>query len=328
MISKNVKRIIVVGTSAGGFQAISALMSGLRPQLNAAMFVVIHVGRSSMTSVVLNHIQKNTTIPCKIAEDGEPIMNNTIYLAQADHHLMIEKDRILVQRGAYENHWRPAIDVLFRSAAAAYSSCVIGIILTGLLDDGTSGMSAIKRSGGICIIQDLTDAEFPDMPNNVLQNVNVDYQLPVSAIGEMLDTLLLIEHCVSTEVPKDVELEAEITRRMSSDPSIISELGTPTLLTCPDCGGTLKKVTKDVVVRYRCYTGHTFTEKALEEQQIKALENSLWVAIRMMEERKNLLENFTSPNYVGKDNHNAHINRASDIKSHIERLKLMLMEMH
>jgi len=328
MVSKNVEKIIVVGTSAGGFNAISELMGSLHPELNAAMFIVIHVGRSSMTSVVLKHIQKNTSIPCKIAEDGEPIVNNTIYLAQADHHLMIVKDRILVKRGAYENHWRPAIDVLFRSAAAAYSSCVIGIVLTGLLDDGTSGMSAIKRSGGICIIQELADAEFPDMPNNVLQNVSVDYKLPVAAMGDVLNTLLLTGQCVSIEAPKDVELEAEITRRMSSDPLILQELGTPTLLTCPDCGGTLRKVTEDVINRYRCYTGHTFTEKALEEQQVKALENSLWVAIRMMEERKNLLDNFSSTKQLANDNRDAQINRASDIQSHIDRLKQMLMEMH
>jgi two-component system chemotaxis response regulator CheB len=328
MISKNVNNIVVVGASAGGFSAISNLMSSLHSEMNAAMFIVIHVGRSSMTSVVLKHIQKNTSIPCKIAEDGDSIANNTIYLAQADHHLMIEKDKILVQRGAYENHWRPAIDVLFRSAAAAYNSCVTGIILTGLLDDGTSGMSAIKRSGGICIIQDLSDAEFPDMPNNVFQNVSVDYQLPVSAMGDVLNEILSDKQCVPVEVPKDVKLEVEITMRMSSDPSMLEDLGTPTMLTCPDCGGTLRKVTDDVVGRYRCYTGHTFTEKSLDEQQIKALENSLWVAIRMMEERKNLLENLSSPNYTEQNSTSSQISRVTDIKSHIDRLKTMLLEMH
>jgi two-component system chemotaxis response regulator CheB len=323
-----VKNIIVVGTSAGGFSAISRLMSTLPEAIDAAMFIVIHVGRSSLTSVILNHIQKNTSINCRIAEDDEPIKNNTIYLAQADYHLMLEKDKILVKRGAYENHWRPAIDVLFRSAAAAYDSCVIGVILTGLLDDGTSGMSAIQRSGGICIVQDPSDAEFPDMPNNVLNNLDVDYQLPVENMGKVLTDILKRTDCAVGTVPEEVKLEAEITKRMSSDPAILEQLGDPTMLTCPDCGGTLRKIKEDVVDRYRCFTGHTFTQKTLEEQQIKGLEDSLWVAIRMMEERRNLLNNLSSRGKHDESRIVPDHRRVDDIKIHIERLKTMLLEMH
>jgi two-component system chemotaxis response regulator CheB len=326
MDTQDVNNIIVVGTSAGGFAALSRLMTSLPNELNAAMFIVIHVGRSSMNEVILKHLQNNTSINCKIAEDGEHIKNNTIYLAKADHHLMLEKNKVLVQRGAYENHWRPAIDVLFRSAAAAYDSCVTGVILTGLLDDGTSGMSAIQRSGGVCVVQMPSDAEFPDMPNNVINNITVDQILPIEEIGRFINMHYSNNTCLPFEVPVDVKLEAEITKRRSTDPEKLIVLGDPTMLTCPDCGGTLRKVRQESITRYRCYTGHTFTEKVLEEEQKKSLEDSLWVAIRMMEERRNLLNNLSTNNQNSDDFVQSKVRRSDDIKIHIDRLKSMLLE--
>jgi len=327
MDTQEVNNIVVVGTSAGGFAALSRLMGSLPKQLNAAMFIVIHVGRSSMNEVILKHLQNNTSLNCKVAEDGEYIKNNTIYLAQADHHLLVERNKVVVQRGAYENHWRPAIDVLFRSAAAAYDSCVTGIILTGLLDDGTSGMSAIQRSGGVCVVQEPSDAEFPDMPNNVINNITVDQILPIEEIGQFITRRYTNHICVPFDVPEDVKLEAEITKRRSTDPEKLTVLGDPTMLTCPDCGGTLRKVEQESITRYRCYTGHTFTEKILEEQQRKSLEDSLWVAIRMMEERRNLLNNLSSGYTNGDDIVQSKVRRSDDIKTHIDRLKSMLMDM-
>jgi two-component system chemotaxis response regulator CheB len=309
--------IIVIGSSAGGLLATSRLLSTFKEDLNAAVFIVIHISRNSIAPAIVNHFQKQTRLSCRVAVDGEPICNKTVYLAPPDHHMMLDKGLIIVQKGAYENHYRPSIDVLFRSAAAAYGSCVSGIILTGMLDDGTSGMWAIKRSGGTCFIQSPEEAEFPNMPNSVLKNMEVDYVVPVMEMGYILADLLAERVCVSGEIPEDVKFEAEITRRMSTEPEDLEKLGTPTMQTCPDCGGVMRKVTTDAINRYRCYTGHSFSEKTLEQMQIKSLEESLWTAIRMMEERKNLLLNMNG-NEVSKPE------RALQIEVHVERLKAML----
>jgi two-component system chemotaxis response regulator CheB len=311
--------IVVIGTSAGGFLAATKLLSALGEDLNAAVFIVIHISKNSLAPVIANHLQKQTKLRIKVAEDGEPICNKMIYLAPSDHHLMIDQNSVVVQRGAYENHYRPSIDVLFRSAAASYGSCVTGIVLTGMLDDGTSGMSAIKRSGGLCIVQDPAEAEYPNMPNSVLGNLQVDYTLPVAEIGYVLTDLLANRACTPSEIPEDVRYEATITRRMSSEISATEPLGNESLFTCPDCGGILRMIYKDAVVRYRCYTGHTFTEASLVENQVRKLEESLWTAIRMMEERKNLL--LTMRHEQGPPPE-----RALQMEVHVQRLKEMLQQ--
>ncbi|WP_158799642.1 chemotaxis protein CheB [Pedobacter sp. L105] len=323
------KNIITIGTSAGGIAAVSRLMATFNLDLDAAVFVVIHVSRMSMTEVILNTIQRHTVLKCVIPKDQQRIENKTIYLAPADHHMLIEKGTISITKGAYENHWRPSIDVLFRSAAASYNACVTGIILTGLLDDGTSGMHAIKRSGGLCIVQDPAEADFPDMPNSVIHQVDVDYKLSVNEMGYILTDLFTRGSCTEIEVPADIKLEAQIAKRMTSSLNDNLQLGEPTSLTCPDCGGVLVKVNQDIIPRYRCYTGHTFTGKILEEAQLNGIEDSLWVAIRMLEERKNLLLNMgkyeldanQGQSGSGKQKH------AEEIQVHVDRLKGVLMEL-
>ncbi|MEJ7559601.1 MAG: chemotaxis protein CheB [Pedobacter sp.] len=318
---EEVKNIVTIGASAGGIPAVSRLVESFPENLDAAVFIVIHLGRESLAHVILSQIQRSTALICKIPVDGELIENNIIYLAPADRHMMLEHGRIIVKKGAFENHWRPSIDVLFRSAAAAYSSCVTGVVLTGLLDDGTSGMLAIKKSGGRCIIQETSEAEFPDMPVNVQRNMTVDYELPVQEIGHVLSDLFSRSECLPTEVPDDVKLEAQITLRMSSNVEDQLALGNFTPFTCPDCGGILAKTSNEgSIVRYRCYTGHTFTESVLEAEQIRSIEESLWVAIRMLEERKNLLGSMLNSEKPER------IERASHLKVHIERLKDMLLK--
>jgi len=322
MENGNVKNIITIGASAGGIAAVAKLLEGFKKGFDAAIFIVLHMARNSMSEIILKQLQKQTALACRIPVDGEEIVNGNVYLAPANHHLLVEKGNVIVREGALENHWRPSIDVLFRSAAAAYSSCVIGIILTGLLDDGTSGMSAIKRSGGICMVQDPNEAEFPDMPRNVLRNMKVDYTVSINEMSYILADLFSRTSCEPTEVPADIKLEASISKRMSSNVHELLELGPLTPFTCPDCGGTLVKVENDDVPRYRCYTGHTFTEKILENEQIKAVEESLWVAIRLMEERKNLLSTMKTHDLVMKNE------KADRMTLHIERLKKMLTDLN
>jgi two-component system chemotaxis response regulator CheB len=320
-MQNKISNIVAIGASAGGISAVSRLCASFNEDLNAAVFVVIHLSRNSMVEVVLRQIQKTSKLPCRIPQNEEVIQNGYIYLAPPDHHMMLEKGQILVQKGAYENHWRPSIDVLFRTAAAAYDSCVTGIILTGMLDDGSSGMSAIKRSGGRCMIQDPAEAEFADMPNNVLKSVAVDYKGSLEEIGYVLADLFSRNSCEQGSAPDDVKLEAEITLRMASKVEDVEKLGSLTHFTCPDCGGSLIQISGEDPPRYRCYTGHSFTAGVLANEQAKALEESLWIAIRMMEERKNLLLSMEGANLEGQ------AARAAQIKIHIERLKGILQEL-
>jgi len=327
MNSEEVKNIVVVGASAGGMEAVSRLLASFKQDIDVSIFIVVHLSENSMADVVIKHFQKHSRFPCKVPMDNEAIKNRTVYLAPANRHLLLTKRIIKVQKGAFENHWRPSIDVLFRTAAAAYNSCVIGIILTGLLDDGTSGMSAIQRSGGICIVQDPAEAEFSDMPTNVLKNVGVKYKTSVNEIGYIITDLLSRRQCQPSEIPREVKQEAEITIRMNSEIQSLNSLGDLVPVTCPDCGGSLFKVDESSFKRYRCYTGHSFTEQILEEAQEKNMEESLWVAIRMMEERKNLLYDMSLDEpYPGNPINKMKIERVQQLQTHIDRLKQMMRE--
>lgn len=328
-IAKKAQNIIVVGASAGGMRAISGLLKSFTEKINASIFIVIHISANSMIEVILGHLQKHSKFPCRIAQDGDQIANKTVYLAPSDRHLSLTRDKIIVQKGPFENRYRPSIDVLFRTAAAAYDSCVIGIVLTGLLDDGTSGMSAIKQSGGVCMVQDPDEAEFSDMPRNVINNIEVDYVVSVNEMGYIITDILTRKECEPSEVPKIVKKEAEISLRMNSSIERTDQLGSPSLISCPDCGGALFKVEDPFVERYRCYTGHSFTKKRLEDSIHKKLEESLWTAKRMMEERKNLLDNLYDADELKKNNSpmaKLKAERTAQLQTHIQRLKKMLQE--
>lgn len=322
----DIKYIIVIGASAGGFKALSELVSKLPPALPTAIFVVMHLSKSSSPQIICNHLEKLSEYNCRTAENEDPILPGTIYLAPADFHLLIKQDRMLLTKGPHENRYRPSIDVLFRSAAASYDSRVIGIILSGMLDDGTSGMSAIKRSGGTCVVQDPLDAAFPDMPVSVLSQVDVDHRVPVADMGYILDDIFTRPQKPHTDVPDDVKLEAEITERMLSTLEDVSKIGEHSNFTCPDCGGGLWEMKDDPIKRYRCHTGHVYTERLLSEKQNEALEESLWVCIRMLEERRNLLVTMAERNNNKGEtgyNRNEH-GRAAELHMHIERLKELL----
>jgi two-component system chemotaxis response regulator CheB len=323
-----VNKIITIGASAGGLEAVIRLVQSLDSNLDVAIFVVIHLSLQSNSDTIIRILEKHTSFKCTVPRNKQEIENSTIYLAPANRHLLVEKGYIRVTRGAAENHYRPSIDVLFRSAAASYNACVTGIILTGLLDDGTSGMNAIKRSGGMCIVQTPEEAAFDDMPRSVLKNVDVDYNLPIAEMAEVLSSILSGPVCEEHEVPKDIELEAKITRRLTSNMEDIAKLGDFTPMTCPQCGGAMVKIESNNDARYRCYTGHTFTEKFLETEQLKRIEESIWVAIRMMEERKNLLLNMnsslTSQNHLDEGRRDE---RIEAMQLHIDTLRSALLTM-
>lgn len=284
------KFIITVGASAGGMNALSELVAQFTEDMEVAVFIVMHLSRASISDFLSNRLQPHTSFQCKVAQEGGNIEKGHIYIAASNKHLLVKKNKIILGQGPEENRWRPSIDVLFRSAAAAFSTRVIGIILTGSLDDGTTGMSAIKRSGGTCIVQDPNEAEYPDMPLSVLDNMEVDYCIPLAKMGGAIFDIIQTEP-ESIAAPPDVIIESVIAERVVVDYENVKKLGEKSIYACPDCGGGLWYITKEngKPNRYRCHIGHSYSEKDLVVKQGEILESTLWTALRIMEERRNLL---------------------------------------
>ncbi len=313
---------IVIGASAGGMAALKELVAQLPEDFPAPIFIVNHMGMNTTGEALAHVLNQNGRLPCEQARDKQTFRNGQIYLAPPDQHMLIDHGKILVTKGARENRSRPAIDPLFRSAAVAYGNRVIGIILTGYLDDGTSGMMAIKRCGGVCIAQDPEEAAYPDMPRSVIANVGADYCVPISEMGELLAELLARELPERKPVPDDIVIEAKIALRVLSDLPAVEALGHQVPYNCPDCGGVLWQMAEGNLLRYRCHTGHAFTSLALLAQQTEKIEETLWVALRMFEERQNLL--VTMSKNESKKMPSSISQRAKDSQVHIERIRAML----
>lgn len=317
--------IIVVGASAGGMQALMQLTAQFPKDFPASIFIVKHMSAETTGEVLVSALNASGGLPCEHAYNEQPFQSGHIYLAPSDQHILLVKGKILVTKGARENRYRPAIDPLFRSAAVAYGNHVVGIILTGYLDDGTSGMLAIKRCGGTCIVQDPVDAAYPDMPRSVIANVGADYCLPIAEMGMLLSDLVHRKLPSRKQPPKDIIIEAEIAQRVLSDLPSVEALGKQVPFNCPDCGGVLWQITEGDFLRYRCHTGHAFTSAVLLAQQTAKIEETLWVALRMFEERQNLIA--TTGRSLGNSASSV-LQRVQDSQIHIDRIRAMLKATH
>lgn len=324
------KFVIVVGASAGGLKALSEFVAQLETGMDAAVFIVMHLSRTSISDFLMLQLQKFTSLPCEVATHGAEIETGHIYIAPPDVHLLIKKETILLGHGPQENRWRPSIDVLFRSAAAAYNTKVIGVILTGLLDDGTTGMLAIKRSGGACIVQDPNEAEYPDMPLSVLNNMEVDHCISLAVMGEVIAGITTTNP-EEKPVPEDIIIESQIAERTVIDYENVRQLGEKSIYACPDCGGGLWKINNssdgiDRVNRYRCHIGHSYSEKDLVIKQAEKFESTLWTALRIMEERKTLLKKMVTDNTKKGFSKFAksYREKADEIQTHIDKMKEIL----
>ncbi|RYD98200.1 MAG: chemotaxis protein CheB [Sphingobacteriales bacterium] len=321
------KFIVVVGASAGGLQSVIELVAQLRDEMNVSVFVVLHIPKLSLTEALVSRLQAMTTYLCKLGEDDEAIQARHVYLAPPDIHLLVsEEKKIVLGYGPAENRWRPSIDMLFRSAAAANNSRVIGIILSGLMQDGTAGMEAIRRSGGTLLVQDPAEAEYPDMPRSVLQNMEVDYKVSLTQMGAVLAEKTSNGGPPEHEVPYDIAMEARISQRLASDIETLREIGEQSPFSCPDCGGGLYYVNSKEVNHYRCHVGHSYTEGDLLFCMTKTLEGTLWTALRMMEERRLLLKRMAQEESEKGWTHSANLkkSREAEMASHIQRLKDLL----
>ncbi len=279
-----------MGASAGGVEALSRLVSQLPPDFPAAVFVTIHFPAST-TSVLPRILNRAGPLEAVHPRDRDVIEPGKIYVAPPDHHLLIFPGRVRVVRGPTENGNRPAIDPMFRSASLAYGGRVLGVVLTGNLDDGTAGVLAIKRRGGTTVAQDPTDAMFPSMPTNAIEFGVVDHVVTLEDMPSLLIRLTSIELEMPPEapVPDDASRENEFAQ---FDADIIANEeehpGTPSSFSCPDCGGVLWEIQDGEMVRYRCRIGHGWTSDGLVFQQTQTIDDALSMALRSLEESANL----------------------------------------
>ena len=274
-------------------EALQKLVSRLPAGLPASVFVVWHLAPGTKT-ILPSVLTKAGHLPALMPEDGDRIEPTRIYVAPNDHHMLLENGYIRIARGPKENRFRPAIDPLFRSAAYIYGPRVIGVVLTGALDDGTAGLWTIKLRGGTTIVQEPAEALIRSMPLNALDNVAVDHKLPAAQIGELLGRLVRES---APEAPRVAQAEDEKTRheiRIAKEREALEEgilrFGELSPFTCPECRGVLTMLREGRIIRFRCHTGHAFSSDTLLESTTASIEARLWDAVRAVDETVMLLD--------------------------------------
>jgi two-component system chemotaxis response regulator CheB len=279
-------KVVAVGASAGGVEALTDFAAGLPAALPYAVLVVLHIPASA-PSVLARIIARNGQMPAAQAVDGEPLQPGTIRVAPPDRHLLIADHRIVLSEGPTENGYRPAINSLFRSVALEFGPRAVGVLLSGVLDDGTLGMAAIRSRRGTTIAQTPGSALFSAMPLNAIEAGVVDHQSDPTQMGGLLARLAQRPPEETTMEPDPgMELENRIAmaRRFSVDIDS-EELGPPSGYTCPDCNGSLMAVSEG---NYRCRVGHAWTADALLRARDDEIENAMWIAIRSLQEKAKL----------------------------------------
>jgi two-component system chemotaxis response regulator CheB len=279
------RNIIVIGASAGGVETLRCLVKLLPVEMPAAIFVAMHFP-SYATSLLPQILNRCGTLPALHPNDGDPIELGRIYIAPPDYHLVLHQHHMRLGRGPRENGHRPAIDVLFRSAAQSHNQRVIGVILSGMLDDGTAGLKVIKERGGMAIVQDPQEALFDGMVSSAINNVSVDAILPISDLAVRLVTLSQDTIQEDASMSDNFEKEAKAVADSKAD----LEQGhhpqtSPSMVTCPDCGGVLWEIESNGLIRYRCHVGHVYSSDSLVSEQSNLVEISLWSAVRALEEK-------------------------------------------
>ncbi|MBV0892617.1 chemotaxis protein CheB [Paracoccus sp. Z118] len=281
------RHIIVIGGSSGASAPLRTILGALPPGL-PAVFVVLHIPARSL-GILTTVAQASSHLPVRPAEDGMKIEPGRVYLGVPDRHLLIVDGHIRLGRGPRENMARPAIDPLFRSAVIAYGPRVVGLLLSGFLNDGAAGLSDIKRCGGIAIVQDPEEAIADEMPLAGLRAVTADLVSPSDRIGDVLSDLLREAAGPRLPVPPEIQLEVDIAAGERVDSGVLRRFADPVPLNCPNCGGVLSQVREPGPLRFRCQVGHAVTADVLATEQENAVDEALRVALRVIEERAELV---------------------------------------
>jgi two-component system, chemotaxis family, protein-glutamate methylesterase/glutaminase len=326
--------IVVIGCSVGGVEALQQLVARLPKDFPASVFVVLHLSPQS-TSVLPEILRRAGPLPALHPRDGEAIRTGRIYVAPPDNHLILENGHVRVTRGPKENRHRPAVDPLFRSAARWYGPRAIGVVLTGSLDDGTAGLLAIKKCGGIAIVQDPQEAFAPSMPQSALDIVSVDYVATVKEISGLLQQLVTVEVSsngngksngagMASDLKKETQL-AELDMHAIEDEN---RPGVPSPFGCPECGGVLWELNEKEMLRFRCRVGHAYTAGSLSVEQSVDVEGALWAAMRALEEGASLARRMAEKAARGNHPHleDRYRDRAHAKKEQAEILRKLILE--
>jgi two-component system chemotaxis response regulator CheB len=305
------RNVVVIGASTGGVAALCRLCSDLPPDFPAVILLVQHIGVHNSTLPQI--LQTKGPLAAVHPFDGEHPVAGKIYVAPPDHHMLVEDGKIRLTHGPKEHHTRPAIDPLFRSAALAYGPRLIGVVLTGHLDDGTFGLQAIKQCGGVAVVQNPDEAEACGMPVSALSNVAVDHCIRIDELAATLTRL------VSEEVPEPAPaIPAELVNEhlasiaKSDAIKILNAIAEPSTLVCPECAGVLWEISSSKPPRYRCHTGHAYSLRSLADGQLNRTEAALWAALRALSDLEKIMRKVADDSKANGDE-NASISAEAEV---------------
>jgi len=286
--------LVVIGASAGGVEALKTAVSSIPPNLDAAVLVVLHLPPHA-DSVLPRILSRAGALPARHAPDTDELRSGEILIAPPDRHLVVSRDHLETTRGPRENGHRPSVDVLFRSAARWAGARVISVVLSGVLDDGTSGAIAVRQRGGVSIVQDPADAMYPGMPESAIAHAAADHVVAAADLGPLLRRLTAEEvGDPDPGIPEILNMETALARLEARAMHDLNRPGSPSGFSCPDCGGSLFKIEDHEIVRFRCRVGHAWSSESLLGQQSDQLDSALWMALRSLEEKAALAAELSS----------------------------------
>ena len=319
--------LIVIGCSAGGVEALPRLLAQLPAELEAAIAVVQHLG-SAERPYLVEILCRSSGLPVGWAEQGQPLEYGRVFVAPPDVHMLFSEQALRLSRGPRENHSRPSIDKLFRSAAAVHDSRVIAILLTGMLYDGVAGLRAIQDSGGMAIVQDPEEAAFPELPRNALRALAPDQVLKLDEIGPVLCSLIGTP-APARKVPIAVALEAELDRQGATDPTTLDELGPQSSIACPDCHGPMWRLGGEQQRRFRCALGHVAGARELVDDSESQVETALWGALQALNDRAHTLKVLgDDADEVGPgEEASAYLEHAREARRQADRMRQFMLEL-
>ncbi len=314
--------LVVIGGSAGASGPLKHILAALPSGLPAAVAVVLHIPANS-TGILMTVASAVSALRVKHAEEGEELLHGQVYLAPPDRHLLVLDGRIRLGTGPRENLVRPAIDPLFRSAALSHGPRAIGVILSGMLNDGASGLAAIKRCGGMALVQTPHDAEASEMPLAALEASPVDRSAHAADLAAAIREMVAQPAPPARPPPLDLLLDVEIAAGDRIDREAFAGTSKPTVLTCPDCGGVLSEIDDDRPLRFRCQVGHAFSAKALLAEKEPQVDEAMRVALRIVEERASLVARMGKEAAATGRTHMADMyeRRAAEYRAHAETLR-------
>jgi two-component system, chemotaxis family, protein-glutamate methylesterase/glutaminase len=322
-------RVVVIGASAGGLEALRLLVSALPKDFAAPVCVVMHTAPQS-PGVLAQILARSTALRAVNPRNKQRLQPGHIYVAPPDHHLLTEPGRVCLTKGPHENRFRPAIDPLFRSAAQVYGPGAVGVILTGNLDDGTAGLWAIKRLGGVAVVQAPEDALFPSMPESAIAHVEVDHIVPLTEIAPLLARLVASDAAPTPEVPvpDDMDIEVRIAKEENPIDAGLERVSTPSSYACPECHGVLLQLKDAGRIRFRCHTGHAYSVESLLAAVSEGIEESLWIAIRSLEEGRMLMSRMAEHVKTSHDQDTAErlLRRAQEVREQSAAIRQMVSD--